>query len=46
MGSLEEREPLPQVLLRAIESNIPLLILALPLLAVLIAVMVGRRRLD
>lgn len=40
-GGLEEKEPLPEVILRVIEENIPLLILLLPLIIVLIALIIA-----
>lgn len=41
VGGLEEREPLPEVILRVIEENIPIFILLLPLIIVLIALIVA-----
>jgi len=43
-GVLEEGEPLWKTLLRLVEGNIPLLILAIPLAAVVIAVILKHRR--
>lgn len=40
-GGLEEKEPLPEVILRVIEENIPLLILLLPLIIVVIALVIA-----
>lgn len=44
IGSFEQKEPPLQILLRMIESNIPLLILAIPLLAIIVAVIVTKHR--
>jgi hypothetical protein len=42
-GVLEEREPISKILIRLIESNIPLLMIAVPLSAIIIAVVLKRR---
>lgn len=43
-GVLEEREPISKTLIRLIKDNVPLLILAVPLGAIVIAVVIKQRR--
>lgn len=43
-GRFEEKEPLLEIVVRVIESNIPLLTVLLPLVAILIALVIAKRK--